>query len=290
MATLGEKGAIPVDSVPALRHVDRTLRDAASGPLAPDDIYRDLTFPGGVDEPFARPYTVINMVSTADGKVVVGGPGTTGLIGGPTDHRLMRRIMMATDGELFGAQLIREDNPPYPRLSKEERREREARGLRAEPFWVIVTTGAEFNPAPRAFGGGRDNVAVLARKRIDSARSKRLEERVRLYVCEGEGVDFAFMGRLLREEIGIERLNCLGGPSMNGSLIAAGAADELFLTLAPKVKSGRDLASAIEGEPFPPEGMPELELLSLYSHGSELYLRYRLPRFGHVEKEPIAPE
>ena len=266
-----------MDSALAQRHIDRTLPETVPGPVDPDQIYRSLDFPRGVDTPSARPYTVINMVSTADGKVVVGGPGTTGVIGGPTDHLLMRRLMMATDGELFGAQLIRDDNPGYPSLTDSERREREARGLRPEPFWVIVTTGAEFDPLPRAFQAGRDRVAVFASNRIDPGRARRLEAFVRLYVTDGPSVDFALMGRLLREEIGINRLNCLGGPSLNGSLIAAGAADELFLTLAPKLKSGRGLAPAVEGEPYPPESMPVLELLSLYSHGSELYLRYKLP-------------
>ena len=266
-----------MDRAAAHRHLDRTLPDSAPGPVPPDEIYRPLAFPPGVDTPSPRPYTVINMVSTVDGKVVVGGPGTTGLIGSPTDHMLMRRLMMATDGELFGAQLIREDDPPYPRLSENDRRARDSQGLRPEPFWAIVTTGAEFEPLPRAFEAGRDHVAVFASNRIDPSRARKLEALVRLYVTDAPGVDFAFMGRVLREEVGLRRLNCLGGPALNGSLIAAGAADELFLTLAPKLKSGRGLAAAVEGVPYPPDSMPQLDLLSLYSHGSELFLRYRLP-------------
>src|SRR5262249_9548797 len=43
---------------------------------------------------------------------------------------------------------------------------------------------------------------------------------------------------------------------------------------------GRGLATAVGGEGFAAEGIPRLELLSLYGHGSELYLRCRLPARG----------
>jgi riboflavin biosynthesis pyrimidine reductase len=261
----------------AERHFDRTLPDAPAGPLPPDAIYRELSFPRGVDAPHRRPYTVVNMVSTVDGKVVVGPPGTTGLIGGPTDHLLMGRLMMAADGELFGAQLIRDDNPAYPRLRDSDRRERDARGLRPDPLWVIVTTTAEFAAGTRALEAGPERLAIFAGNRIAPDQVRQLQDCARLYVCEGEGVDFAFMGRILRDELDVHRLNCLGGPTLNGSLISARAVDELFLTFAPKLHGGRGLATAVEGAPFPAAEMPRLDLLSLHSHNSELYLRYKLP-------------
>jgi riboflavin biosynthesis pyrimidine reductase len=209
--------------------------------------------------------------------VVVGEPGTTGLIGGPTDHVLMGRLMMATDGELFGARLIRDDNPGYPRLSPEQRQERERQGLRPDPFWAIVTTRGAFRPLPRASAAGRENLAIFAGNQIDPERARTLVRFAQLYVAEAPSVDLAWMGRMLYDGIELRRLNCLGGPSLNGSLIAAGAADELFLTIAPKLKSGRGLLSAVEGDPFPAGALPPLELRSLYSDDGELYLRYRLP-------------
>ncbi len=47
--------------------------------------------------------------------------------------------------------------------------------------------------------------------------------------------------------------------------------DELFLTLAPKLQGGSNVPTLLEGRAYPPEGLPLLELLSLYSEGSELY-------------------
>ena len=68
------------------RFFDRTRDDAPPGPVERDEVYRRLAFPRGVDDPVRRPYTAINMVSTVDGKVVVGGPGSTRMIGSETDH------------------------------------------------------------------------------------------------------------------------------------------------------------------------------------------------------------
>src|SRR5687768_14744813 len=155
----------------AQRYFDWTFPESEPGAVPPEAIYGDLRLPRGVDVP-RRPYTTINMVSTVDGKVVVGGPGTTGQIGSATDHLLMRRLMMATDGELFGAQLIRDDNPAYPVVSATERRERQERGLRPQPLWVIVTTSAEFAPGTKALEAGREQVVVFATNRVEPARAK----------------------------------------------------------------------------------------------------------------------
>jgi riboflavin biosynthesis pyrimidine reductase len=270
------------------RYFDLARPEAPAGPVAVHEIYRDLRLPRGVDTPVRRPYTTINMVSTVDGKVVVGGPGSTGQIGSPTDHRLMDRIMMATDGEVFGAQLIRDDNPSHPRLPAEAQREREARGLRAVPMWAIVTTSAAFAPDTRALEAGRENLADFATNQLAPETARASEARAHRDVSDGESVDFAAMGATLREQHGVDRLNCMGGPSLNWSLIAAGAADELFLTFAPKLHGGRGLATAVEGLGWQPEAMPHLELVSLYGHGSELYLRYRLPHVTPITGRRLA--
>jgi riboflavin biosynthesis pyrimidine reductase len=85
------------------------------------------------------------------------------------------------------------------------------------------------------------------------------------------------MGRRLRDDLGVGRMMCLGGPTLNATLIQAGTVDELFLTMAPKLHGGAEMPTLMEGAGFEPRAMPVLELLSLYADGGELYLRYRLP-------------
>ena len=85
------------------------------------------------------------------------------------------------------------------------------------------------------------------------------------------------MGAILRDELGVCNTICIGGSILNAALIEAGVADELFVTLAPKLQGGSGVSTLIEGRGFPVERLPLLELLSLYGDGDELYLRYRLP-------------
>jgi riboflavin biosynthesis pyrimidine reductase len=96
----------------------------------------------------------------------------------------------------------------------------------------------------------------------------------RLVVVESgpEGrVNLPNLLRSLREE-GVEALLCEGGPTLHGSLQAAGLVDELFLTLAPKLSGGGVPPRILEGELD--EVIP-LELAWLLEEDGELFARYR---------------
>jgi riboflavin-specific deaminase-like protein len=260
------------------RLLDHSRPDAAPGPATKEDIYPHLRFPRGVDVPGTppRPYVAINMVATLDGKVVIGGPGTTRLIGSETDHFLMAQIESQADAVLFGAGLVREDDPPHPRYSAQMQRERERTGLRPQQLWGVVSTRGEFPKKPRLFDVGREHTALFTSAQVGKERRKILEEWTQVFICGDAIVDPHEMGRLCREELGISCAISLGGPTLNASLVEEGVVDELFLTLAPKLQGGSAMATAVEGIGFPPLSLPRLDLLSLYADGSELYLRYQL--------------
>lgn len=259
------------------RYFDKTLDSAPAGAVSRAEIYQRLRFPRGAEHPSRRPYTAINMVCTVDGKIAIGGPGTTRLIGGPTDHFLMARIEFQADAVLLGATLIREDDPGYPQMNDQRRREREALGLRADPLWAVVSSRGDFPRLPRVFQSGRERTALFTSHRITPARRAELEEWTRVFICGEARVEPLAMGRVLRDELGVSNMICLGGATLNASLLDAGAADELFLTLAPKLHGGSERPTLAEGAGYAPDRLPVLELLSLYGDESELYLRYRLP-------------
>ena len=72
-------------------------------------------------------------------------------------------------------------------------------------------------------------------------------------------------------------LLCEGGPTLLGSLFAAGLVDELFLALSPVVVGG-DGPRTVVGPPLLPP--VTLELVHLLEHDDMLFTRYRigLPR------------
>jgi riboflavin-specific deaminase-like protein len=270
------------------RYFDKTVEGAEPGEIKREEVYRGLKFPKGVDEPFRRPYTAANMVATVDGKVVVGGPGTTRLIGTSTDHYLMEKIELQADCVLLGAGLAREDDPAYPDITEQRRERRKRIGVREYPVWAVVSTRGEFPKMPRVLAEGREHAALFVTERIDRERKTELEQTCRVFVAGESQVDPVLVGRLLRDKLDVTNMICLGGPGLNATMIAAGAVDELFLTLAPKLQGGTAMPTMLEGRGYPPAALPRLDLLSLYGDGSELYLRYQLPPAAALQMAPQA--
>jgi riboflavin biosynthesis pyrimidine reductase len=131
--------------------------------------------------------------------------------------------------------------------------------------------------------GSRTDTAMLVglRERFDAvmigAGTKRAEgyDRIgpRLVVVESgpDGrADLPALLRSLREE-GVEALLCEGGPTLHGSLQAAGLVDELFLTIAPKLAGGGAPPRILEGEL---DDVVPLALAWLLEDDGELFARY----------------
>ena len=58
-------------------------------------------------------------------------------------------------------------------------------------------------------------------------------------------------------------------------LFRSGLVDEVFLTLAPRVKGGAHLQTMVDGAGLPRERATRYTLISAYLNESELFLRYR---------------
>src|SRR5688572_21269902 len=84
-----------------------------------------------------RPYLVLNMVTTADGRATIG--GRSGPIGNKADQDLFHALRTRFDAVMVGAGTLRAEN--YGRLvRKPERREARARaGLAPDPLAVVVS-------------------------------------------------------------------------------------------------------------------------------------------------------
>src|SRR5205085_11424730 len=88
------------------------LLDLTASPPEPEDLYKRIAFPS---PPIDRPYVFINMVSTVDGKIVLGAPGGPAKgLGGPTDQVLFRRLQHSADAALIGANTLRASQVIYP--------------------------------------------------------------------------------------------------------------------------------------------------------------------------------
>lgn len=236
--------------------------------LGAEEIYSDLIFP---EPPPNRPYTAINMVSTADGKITAG--GRAGGIGSRVDRLVMRLLRSRTDAVMVGAGTVRAEkiNLGLPSdLSDSVRR--------SEHLGVILSASGEV-PLENLVQNEGERLLFITSRSTSERTLKRLSQRgeVRPELA-GVRDDYRRVLELLRSEYGVGRLLVEGGPSVNRALMRHGLADELFLTFTPRLAAGipsGDRASTIlHGEELEPP--LDMRLLSVYEADSELYMRYAL--------------
>jgi riboflavin-specific deaminase-like protein len=236
--------------------------------VALDGLYLDLGLPAG------DPYVVLTMVATVDGKATIDGRARP--IGSDLDHLLMRRIRANVDAVMSGAGTLRAEglDLSVPEDLVPARRER---GLSGQPLAVILTGSGVLPPERGIFRSDQTVVVFIS----DETPGERVLELSRLaavrQVPGGRHPDVRAVMQVLTREFGVRRLACEGGPTLNFPLIVEGIADELFLTVAPRIAGGAASLTIVAGHELPIPDIPRLELVSTHLAASELFLRYRLP-------------
>lgn len=218
--------------------------------------YGDLSFP---PPPEDRPYVYINMVTTIDGKILTGGRDEHVMdLGSKNDHAVMRHLESMADAVIIGAGSLRA-----------------TKGLWYPQDLTRVVVSASGNvPLGSRFFTDAPEKAFVATARPPCSNLSGAEEAV----CPGVRflpVDLSETLKVLRVEHGVRYLLCEGGSELNASLLRLNLVDELFLTLAPKIKLGRDVPTYADGEPLRREGVQQYDLVEMHRVGEEVFLRYR---------------
>jgi riboflavin-specific deaminase-like protein len=219
------------------------------------------------DEPPAdRPYLALNFAATLDGRASI--DGRSGAIGSDTDTAMLVGLRQRFDAVMIGAGTMRVER--YGRIISDpaQREAREERGLPADPLMVIVG-GLDLPWDAPLFTAGGGEVLLFTGEEGEPPETATPVEVVR---AEESRVDMTKALRHLRAERGVRAVLCEGGPRLHSQLQAQGLADELFLTIAPKLVGAGN--TILEGAL--PE-VAELELAWLLQEGSELFARYRPP-------------
>ena len=233
------------------------LYDISEENNPPEKLYETLAIRKGSQE---RPYILLNMVATVDGKTLISGRGSTaGGMGSATDQLLMRRIQHNVDAAIVGAGTLRPGNVIY-----------ESR------LWRIVVTGSGDLPLHnRFFTDAPQKAIIIAPMSLPENEQLRFQEHCILLKCGQNHVDVGEAVSILYRDHKIETLLLEGGATLNFSFLEANIIDELFLTVAPRLKGGSQLPTVIDGPGLPGNVSRHLELISVYKDQDELYLRYR---------------
>jgi riboflavin-specific deaminase-like protein len=220
----------------------------------------------------ARPYLILNMVSTLDGRASIG--GRSGPIGNRADRELFHALRANVDAVMAGAGTVRVER--YGRIipNATTRERRLERGLEEEPLACIVSARLSLPDDLPLLNEPAARVAIVTPSAASlTGASAQIE-----YVRAGSDgrLDLRLAMRELSERFGVRTLLCEGGPHLNAELLQAGLVDELFLSLAPKLTGGEDVTGEalriVAGATF--EQPLELELLGALENESHLFLRY----------------
>jgi riboflavin biosynthesis pyrimidine reductase len=242
--------------------------------------YTALSFP---DPPPDRPYVIINMVSSVDGKVTI--EGTEKGIGSPTDQRLMRELRVHADVVMNGAGTLRASGTTSRVGDPALEQLRLARGKPLAPIAAVLSASGDL-PLDRAFFTARDFEAVIylssqappGRRTAIEATGRRVFD---LPPDHPQGETVTAMLSHMRHELGARLLLVEGGPHLNGQLIEAGLVDEFHLTLGPGNVSGPGPHTAGESDrPASLDTTAHLDLLTAIPNPAtnEVYTHYRIRR------------
>ena len=222
----------------------------------------------GGQAPAERPYVVLNMIATVDGRAAV--RGGTRAISSPPDRAMLVHLRTQVDAVMVGAGTLRAE--PYGRLVRDPalRAKRGREGLAPDPLACLVSGRLELpHDLPLlADPHSRVVIATGSTETLEPAGA-----RVEYLRGENGGVDLAAVLTTLRAEHGVRSLLCEGGPRLNADLFAAGLVDELFLTLAASVAGGEEGPAIVASAPL--ERLLALELRWVLEAAGDLFLRYR---------------
>jgi riboflavin-specific deaminase-like protein len=234
------------------------------GTTSPEELAAGLRL--GHLAPDGRPYLVVNMVSTLDGKATI--DWRTRGLSSELDRALFHHLRTQADAVMVGAGTARTER--YGRIVKtdELREKRRKEGLEPDPLTVIVSARLDL-PADLPLLQEPDQRVAIATG--SDARLEGVRAAVE-YLQVGD--DLPLLMARLRDEYGVRSVLCEGGPTLNSHLLAADLVDELFLSLSPKLSGGAAAFTIVAGRELVEPA--ELEPVWVAMGEGDLFTRWRV--------------
>jgi len=213
-------------------------------------------YPPDLDRPWVR----VNFVCSLDGAVSV--DGVSGGLGTPADKAVFGVLRRLADVILVGSGTARAERyrgARQPTLGKD-----------TPPPVAVVTGSAALETDLGLFTDTAVPTIVLTTAGAPADRRAALRE------AGGDVVELPDLepATILAEldRRGLRRVLCEGGPGLHGDLVAAGAVDELCLTLSPLLAAG-DAGRIAHSDPG--HDAEPMELVQVLESDGTLLLRYR---------------
>ena len=213
------------------------------------------------------PWLRVNFVSSVDGAATH--EGLSGGLSSAEDKRVFELLRRSSDVVLVGAGTVRAEGYGALRVSEASAAWRSDRGMPPHPVFAIVSGSLGLDPASAIFTEAPTRPIVVTTPRALPGRIAEFSGVADVIVSGDDGIDPLTVRAGLTER-GLNQVLCEGGPTLFGSLLAAGAVDELCLTVSPRLEAGDAVRIATATLPRP----ASLTLAHALVSGDSLLLRY----------------
>jgi 2,5-diamino-6-(ribosylamino)-4(3H)-pyrimidinone 5'-phosphate reductase len=194
----------------------------------------------------ARPYVLINVAMTVDGKIDTverrGAP-----ISSEADRLRVDRLRAEADAVMVGGRTLLDEDPRLVVRTPELQAERVARGQPPNPAKVGVVSRPSLSPDSRFLTYGPARIVLFVAETAPLAELDGLRARdVEVFAHGQPRVDLiAAMDTLW--QLGLRRVLVEGGASLNFELLRLGLVDELQIFLAPLIFGGASAPTLAAG-------------------------------------------
>lgn len=194
-----------------------------------------------------RPFVLINMAMTADGKIATANRAVS-TFGSARDHEHLLELRATADAVMAGARTVDSAPVNLGPGGKKFCRQRLRNGLAEYNVRVIVSGSGSINPQAEVFKNRFSPILILTTDRVPSAKLKQLRGLADEVKIGGAGeIDLAGALAWLWERWQVKRLVCEGGAELNDALFRVQMVDELHVTICPKIFGGRNAPTLAEG-------------------------------------------
>lgn len=225
----------------------------------------------------ARPFVLINMAISADGKIAP--PHRRFVpIGSRRDYDNLLRLRATADAVMCGARTVESGNITMDAGGARYERQRLAKRLARQNLRVLISGSGSVDPDAAIFKKRNSPILVFVSGQAPARRLDKLKnvaDEVIVYGAKSVALGQA-LGRLHRDW-NVKRLLCEGGGVLNFELLRLGFVDELHLTICPRLFGGQDAPTIADGVGFQRLAKAaKLELTAQRRVGDELFTTWRV--------------
>ena len=221
-----------------------------------------------------RPYVIVNVAMSADGKISTHERRQV-RISGEQDFIRVDHLKAGCDAVMVGIGTVLADDPSLTVKSEECRSFRRKQGRDDHPVRIIVDSSARISPEASVLHKGEGKRVVAVSGRADGTKIAILEKKATVIVTGEDEVDLqALMDKLYA--MGIRRIMVEGGGTLIAGLIKADLVHEIYSFIGNIIIGGKDAPTFTEGDGFTSEpSFPRLSLLETRRIGDGILLHWK---------------